>query len=76
MISELEEHVGDILALGITKVGLERIGSSVSEVSENEMIKALHEHIKPSLHLFMAPDKANDCVRDIVKKFMRSGQGV
>ncbi len=68
VVSELEGHIGDILALGITKKALQKVGISKDYVSEVEMKSALNIHIEPALYAFMSPDKAKECVRTIEKK--------
>ena len=70
--SELEIHLGDILARGITKKALDKIGSAESMVTISEMRLALTTHIKSSLLTFMSPGKASDCVSQIDKKISSS----
>jgi hypothetical protein len=68
VVKELEVHVGDILAKGITKKAVEKVGSSADLVSAPEMGKALEGHVFSSLTSFMTQDKARECVRAIKKK--------
>ncbi len=68
VVDDLEPHVGDILALGITKKAVKLVDATVVDVTADEMIQALNVHIFPSLHSFMSHDKSAACVRQIKKK--------
>ena len=70
VVSELEDHLGDILAKGITKKALEKVGSSEDEVDEVDMKKAIEVHIKPTLPAFMFPENASECLRVIEKRIV------
>ena len=76
VVSELEGYLGDILALGITKKALQKVGTSEDYVTVSEMKKALKAHIAPSLQSFMFPDKAEECVRAIENKIIARKQDV
>ncbi len=76
VVSELEIYVGDILARGITKMGVTKAGSNVEYVGVDEMEKALDTHIIIALQDFMTPEKARNCVRTIKKKVDNHGKAI
>jgi hypothetical protein len=73
VVKELEAHVGDILAKGITKKALEKVGSSADAVGVPEMGMALDGHVFASLTSFMTKDRARECVRSIRRKLEADG---
>ena len=70
VVDELDTFIVDILALGMTKKALQKVGATPETVSKAQMSKALNVHIKPNLNSFMSPDKSMKLVRHIEKKFM------
>ncbi len=68
VVSGLEVHVGDILALGVTKNALRKLDSSEIYVTPDEMKQALKSHIGPALLSFMSPDMAKKLVSKLIKQ--------
>ena len=73
VVVELETHIGDILAAGITKKAVRSLGYSEDHITKEEMKEALNQHVKKSLGSFMAPAKAHEVVRRIEKKMDQTG---
>ena len=69
--SELERHVGDILAVGITRKALKKYGYSEEGVTLAQMQTALRKHVGPALVSFMSQDTARTLIRQIEKKIAR-----
>lgn len=70
-VAELERYVGGILARGMSKKALQRVGAAEDSVSVEMMLKALDIHIKPHLNAFMSPEKAKEVVRTIENKIRK-----
>ena len=66
--SELEVHLGDILATGITKKAVRSIGCSEDEVTKIEMKEALNKHVRRSLGAFMVEQKTYQVIKNIERK--------
>ena len=67
-VSEIELHLGDILAIGITNLALQKVSTSEDYVTESEMLKAINVHIAPTLLSFMHPGKAEECASQIERR--------
>ena len=74
VVTELDEYVGDILAAGMTKKALQRLGTDPEFVEAMEMVSALNRYIKPALHSFMSPEIAKKRIRSIERKVMECEQ--
>ena len=68
VVNELDTHVGDILAAGITNKALKKINSTPDTVTPDEMMTALRSHVGPAILGFMAPDMAKRLVWKLVKE--------
>ncbi|MCK4717142.1 MAG: hypothetical protein KAT70_00625 [Thermoplasmata archaeon] len=68
VVSILELHVGDILATGVTKKALTKVGASENSVTITQMQMALRQHIGPVLTSFMTMEKSKNLVRSIEKR--------
>ena len=68
VVEDLEPHLGDILAYGITKKAAQKAGACEDTVSAGQMMSGLDIHVMPALQTFMASDKAKNTVRLLKKK--------
>lgn len=68
VVSGLEPHVGDILAKGLTKKGLQKMGVDISTVDAVQMERALKSHVLPALDSFMTRDRSREIIRNILRK--------
>ena len=58
VVADLEPHLGDILAYGITKKAAQKSGATEDTVTAGQMMQGLDVHVFPALQSFMAMDKA------------------
>jgi len=56
--NDLEPIVGDILAKGIVKMGLLKVGANPDTTTADEMKKAIDAHICEAVKSFMGREKA------------------
>lgn len=54
----LEPVVGDILAIGIIKTGLKKVGADPESATRDNLRGAIDAHILESIRAFMGKDKA------------------
>lgn len=66
VVAELS-FLGDILSAGIVKKGISKQGAEPDNVTPQQMLKALDEHIAPALNSFISPDKARKVKSSIVR---------
>jgi hypothetical protein len=55
---DLESLVGDILAAGIIKIGLRKVGADPETATPDQMKKAIDAHIGLAIESFMGTEKA------------------
>ena len=72
--AELERHIGDILAVGVMKKALEKVGSDPDHASSSDLLRALDMHVEPALHSFMTKEMAGRCVKGIKRKLAGGAQ--
>ena len=73
VVAELEGQLGDILAKGITKKAVQKVGATDQTVSSGQMVRALELHIRPTLHSFMTPEKSRFVTGKLRKRLMEGG---
>ncbi len=66
VVSELA-FLGDILSVGIVKKGISKQGAGPDNVTAQQMLKAMDEHITPALNSFVNPEKAREIKSGIVR---------
>jgi len=54
----LEPIVGDILAKGIIKTGLQKVGATPDSTTPQDMKRAIDAHIRDAVKAFMGREKA------------------
>jgi hypothetical protein len=65
--------LGDILAIGMVKKGLERVGSSPDMATPLDLVKAIDKHIEPAMVTFVGPVKARKIALKLKYELGRMG---
>ena len=58
VVTDLEVYIGDILAAGIIKIGLKKVGAEPETATPEQMKKAIDAHIGPAIESFVGLEKA------------------